>query len=164
MSSVRATGGSGSGSGAGGRARPGLLQLVAAGVAATFVLVGILGFVPGITTDYGDLGLAGHESEAKLLGLFQVSVLHNLVHLGFGLVGLVMARHAPGARTFLVGGGTLYLAIWLYGLFIPHDSGLNFVPVNEADNWLHLALGLGMIALGLILAESVASRRSGTRV
>ena len=154
MSSVRATGGAGTGTGA----RRGLLQTVAAAVAATFVLVGILGFVPGITSDFGDLGFAGHESEAKLLGLFQVSVLHNVVHLLFGLVGLAMARSARGARTFLIGGGAVYLVLWLYGLFIDHESALNFVPVNDADNWLHLALGLGMIAFGLVLTDPGARR------
>lgn len=134
------------------------LQLAAAAVGATFVLVGILGFVPGITSDYGQLGFAGHQSEAHLLGLFQVSVLHNVVHLLFGLVGLAMARTLSGARTFLVAGGAVYLLLWMYGLFIEPESALNFVPVNAADNWLHLALGLGMIALGLLLGGRPARR------
>lgn len=134
------------------------LQLAAAGVAATFVLVGILGFVPGITSDYGELGLAGHGSEAHLLGLFQVSVLHNVVHLLFGLVGLAMARSVSGARGFLIGGGATYLVLWAYGLFIEPESALNFVPLNAADNWLHLALGLGMVTLGLLLGSRSARR------
>jgi len=52
---------------------------------SVFLLVGLLGFVPGITTHYGDLGAAGHQSTAKLLDSFQVSVLHNIVHLLFGI-------------------------------------------------------------------------------
>lgn len=134
------------------------LQLAAVAVAATFVLIGILGFVPGITSDYGELGFAGHGSEAHLLGLFQVSVLHNVVHLLFGLVGLAMARSLSGARTFLVAGGAVYLLLWVYGLFIEPESALNFVPVNAAGNWLHLALGLGMIAIGLLLGGKPARR------
>ena len=58
-------------------------------VAGVFIVVGILGFIPGVTTDYDSLQLAGHESEAMLLGIFQVSVLHNVVHLLFGVVGLL---------------------------------------------------------------------------
>lgn len=54
------------------------VQIAALVVGAVFLLVGILGFVPGITTDYDLLGGAGHHSGAKLLGIFQVSVLHNL--------------------------------------------------------------------------------------
>jgi hypothetical protein len=137
-----------------------VVQLVALAIAATFLLVGVLGFVPGITTDLGDLSLAGHHSGAELLGIFQVSVLHNLVHLGLGLVGVVLARKATGARLFLLGGGAAYLAIWLYGLFTEKESDLNFVPLNAADDWLHLALGLGMLALGLALTDPMSSTRS----
>ena len=76
------------------------------------LVVGILGFVPGVTTHYDDLSFAGHDSGAKLLGTFQVSILHNLVHLLFGIAGLALARTADGARTFLVGGGIAYLGLW----------------------------------------------------
>lgn len=129
------------------------VQQAAMIVGVVFLLVGVLGFIPGITTDYGSMEFAEHHSEAKLLGLFQVSILHNLVHLLFGLAGLAMARAAATARTFLIGGGIVYLALWLYGLLIDHDSAANFVPLNTAGNWLHFALGLGMIALGLLLTR-----------
>ncbi|MEU6078579.1 DUF4383 domain-containing protein [Micromonospora sp. NPDC047074] len=126
------------------------VRRAALAVAVVFLLVGVLGFVPGVTSDYSDLRFAGHDSEARLLGLFQVSVLHNIVHLLFGVAGLVLARSVAGARTFLVGGGAIYLVLWLYGLVIDHDSAANFIPVNTADNWLHLGLGIGMIALGVL--------------
>jgi hypothetical protein len=134
------------------------VQQAALLVGAVFLLVGVLGFIPGITTDYDSLEFASHDSEAKLLGVFQVSVLHNLVHVLFGLAGLTMARTAPAARSYLVVGGLIYLALWLYGLFIDHDSSANFIPVNTADNWLHFALGVGMIALGLLLGRRRPAR------
>jgi hypothetical protein len=121
--------------------------------------VGVLGFIPGITTDYDLMTFAGHESGAKLLGVFEVSILHNLVHLLFGIAGVAMARTVSNARLYLIGGGAVYLVLWLYGLVIDHDSAANFVPVNGADNWLHLFLGLGMIALGLITTRRTASAR-----
>ena len=130
-----------------------LLQTAATLVGATFLLVGILGFIPGITTHFGDLSFAGHGSDAKLLGIFQVSVLHNIVHALFGVAGLVLARTVGGARGFLVGGGVVYLVLWLYGLVIDQSSSANFVPVNTADNWLHFVLGAAMIALGVTLAK-----------
>ncbi len=130
------------------------IQLAAAVVGATFVLVGILGFVPGITTDYDFMEFAGHESRAELLGIFQVSILHNIVHLLFGAAGLVMMRTAALARAFLVGGGAIYLVLWIYGLVIDKTSDANFVPLNDADDWLHLVLGAGMIALGLALGRT----------
>jgi hypothetical protein len=126
------------------------VRQAAAAVGAVFLLVGIAGFIPGITTNYDELSFAGHESSAELLGLFQVSVLHNLVHLLFGVAGLALARTTSGATNYLIVGGAIYLVLWFYGLVIDHHSAANFVPVNDADNWLHLGLALGMMGLGLI--------------
>ena len=133
--------------------RTSLLKKAAAAVGAVFLLVGILGFIPGITSDYDSLGAAGHESHAKLLGIFQVSVLHNIVHLLFGAAGLALSRKWDTARLYLIGGGAVYLVLWLYGLVIDRESSANFVPVNNADNWLHFVLGVGMIALGVLLSR-----------
>jgi hypothetical protein len=129
------------------------LQKAALAVGAVFLLVGVLGFIPGITTDYDQLTFAGHDSEAKLLGIFQVSILHNIVHLLFGVAGVAMSRTWSGARNYLVGGGAIYLVLWLYGLLIDHDSAANFVPVNSADNWLHFLLGVAMVGLGVLLGR-----------
>ena len=129
------------------------VQLSAMVVSVVFVLVGVLGFIPGVTTNYDQLAFAGHGSGALLLGLFAVSVLHNLVHLAFGVAGLAMSRTASGARNFLIGGGIVYAVLWIYGLVIDHDSAANFVPLNTADNWLHLVLAIGMIGLGVALGR-----------
>ncbi|MFF5426469.1 MULTISPECIES: DUF4383 domain-containing protein [unclassified Streptomyces] len=129
------------------------VQQAALLVGAVFLLVGVLGFIPGVTTDYDTMKFASHDSEAKLLGVFQVSILHNLVHLAFGVAGVAMARTAAAARTFLLAGGAVYLVLWLYGLLVDHHSSANFVPLNSADNWLHFVLGLGMIALGALLGR-----------
>ncbi len=143
------------GSGLGRRTQPrwAPVQLAALVVGATFLLVGILGFIPGITTHYDMLKVAGNQSGALLLNLFNVSVLHNLVHLAFGIAGLALSRTFHGARGFLIGSGIIYLVLWLYGLVINLQQPINFVPLNTADNWLHLALALGMLALGLLLGR-----------
>ena len=127
------------------------VQIAASGVAAVFLLIGVLGFVPGVTINYDQLEVAGRESGAQLLGIFQVSVLHNVVHLVFGVVGVVAARSHSSSRGVLVGGGVVYLVLWLYGTVIDHGSMANFVPLNDADNWLHVLLGIGMLGLGLSL-------------
>jgi len=126
-------------------------------VAAVFLLVGVLGFIPGITTNYDTMQFASHQSDAMLLGVFEVSILHNIVHLLFGAAGFALARSAGGAKAFLVGGGAVYLVLWLYGLVIDKESAANFVPLNTADDWLHFVLGVGMIALGLVLGKRVAA-------
>lgn len=132
------------------------LQYAALLVGAVFLLVGIAGFIPGITTNADDLEFVGHDSDAELLGVFRVNVLHNLVHVLFGLVGLASARTTIMARSFLVGGGVVYLALWVYGIAIELDSDWNFVSLDDADNWLHLGLGAGMIAVGLALPNRTA--------
>jgi hypothetical protein len=60
---------------------------------------------------------------------------------------------SSGAKTFLVGGGIIYAVLWIYGLIINGESAANFVPLNTADNWLHLGLAVGMIALGALLGR-----------
>src|SRR4051794_3250965 len=130
------------------------IQSLAALVGAVFLLVGILGFIPGITTDYGDLSFAGDGSGAKLLGIFQVSILHNIVHVLFGIVGIALARTVEGARNFLVGGGAVYLVLWLLGIV----GGGDWIPVNTADNWLHFVLGAGMVALGVLVGRGLGRR------
>ncbi|TDK27578.1 DUF4383 domain-containing protein [Arthrobacter crusticola] len=134
------------------------VQKAALAVGAVFLLVGLLGFVPGITAQYDQLAFAGHHSGALLLGLFQVSVLHNVVHLLFGVAGIMLARSASGARSYLLVGGIIYLVLWIYGLVIDQESAGNFVPLNAADNWLHLLLGVGMIALALVLGKKHTAR------
>ncbi len=137
------------------------LQKATTAVAVVFLAVGVLGFVPGITTNYDTMMFGGHHSEAKLLGIFQVSILHNIVHLLFGIAGLALARTFSGARTYLIGGGAVYLVLWIYGLVIDQTSAVNFVPINTADNWLHFFLGLGMIALGVALSRDVRRTSAG---
>ncbi|WP_182885163.1 DUF4383 domain-containing protein [Microbispora sp. H10885] len=135
------------------------VQTAALVVGVVFLLVGVLGFIPGITRNVDQLQLAGHHSDAMLLGVFEVSILHNIVHLLFGVAGVTLARTWSGARSYLIGGGAVYLVLWLYGLLVGHDSAANFVPVNNADNWLHLFLGLGMAALGFLLTRRAVHDR-----
>jgi Domain of unknown function (DUF4383) len=136
------------------------VQIAALLVGVVFLLVGVLGFIPGVTTNFDQLTFAGHESDAALLGIFNVSVLHNIVHLLFGIAGLLASRTFTTARTYLIIGGFIYLALFLYGLLIDQNSAANFVPVNNADNYLHLVLGIGMITLGVLLGRHAPTTRT----
>ena len=120
------------------------VQAAAMLVSIVFVIIGILGFIPGITTDAPGK-FAGDDSDAELLGIFQTSILHNIVHLAFGLVGLALAR------TIEIGGGIVYLALWILGIV----GGADWIPSNTADHWLHFALGAGMITIGFVLGREM---------
>ncbi|MDT5323412.1 MAG: hypothetical protein QOF25_564 [Mycobacterium sp.] len=130
------------------------VQKAALVAGAVFLLVGVLGFVPGVTTHYDQLTFAGHHSDAALLGIFNVSILHNLVHLAFGVAGIALSRTFNSARAYLIAGGAVYVALFVYGLVIDKDSSANFIPVNDGDNWLHLGLSVAMIALGAALGRT----------
>ncbi|MBT2514830.1 DUF4383 domain-containing protein [Arthrobacter sp. ISL-30] len=130
------------------------IQKATVGLGLVFLVVGIFGFIPGFTTNYQSVQFAGHESDAMLLGYFQVSILHNIVHLLFGIAAMVMWRTPSASRNFLIGGGTIYLVLWLYGLIFGSNLPANFIPVNTADNWLHFGLGIVLLGLGLILSHS----------
>jgi arginine exporter protein ArgO len=161
-SPIQPTGGSETDAGSGTVAGRHPVQLAAMIFGVVFLLVGILGFVPGITTNYDQLTFAGPMSGAMLLGLFAVSILHNIVHLAFGVAGLVLARTAAGARNYLVVGGIVYAVIWIYGLVTDPMSSANFVPLNTADNWLHLILAVAMIGLGVLLGRNIVRHRAAT--
>ena len=126
----------------------------------TFLLVAIAGFIPGVTTPFEHLEVAGTDSEAELLGIFRVSVLQNIVHLLFG-VGIIAAAREKWSLAYLIGGGVAYAAIAAYGFLINQDSDVNFLPINTADNLLHTALALGLLGAGLIALTASRRRHAG---
>jgi hypothetical protein len=138
------------------RPRVGLLAVQGAAVlvASAFLIVGIAGFIPGLTAHLDQLHWLGRQSQAELFGVFEVSVLHNLMHLVFGLTGLLLARTFARARAYLVGSGLIYLGLWVYGLIIDLAGPRNVLPLNNADIWLHFSIGVVMTVLGVTLAGS----------
>ena len=126
-----------------------------------FALVTVLGFIPGITTDYDRL-TTFDDVGAKLLGIFGVNVLENIVHALYALAGFAAAASYAASRVYFIWGGVVYLVVWLYGLVIDLNSSANFIGVNAAANWLHFALGAVMIGIGFLLARRVAGTRAAT--
>lgn len=138
------------------RRRPqiGLLavQCAAILVASLFLIAGVLGFVPGLTSNLDALKVYGPESEAALFGVFEISVVANLFHIVMGVGGLLLASTYRRSRAYLLLGGLVILGLWVYGILVHHESPANLLPVNNADNWLHLGLGASMVILALTLA------------
>lgn len=134
-------------------------------VAAALAIIGVLGFIPGVTSGLDQLTWAGQRSGAMLLGIFAVTALLNAVHLLIAFAGFVMARSYSGARAYLLGGGALYLGLWLYGLLVEHGSNAHVLPLNMADNWLHMGFGVVMVLLAVTLGgqHDPTKRRSRIR-
>jgi uncharacterized protein DUF4383 len=106
-----------------------------------FLLVGILGFVQGGMSMEADPNVA-----PRLLGVFPVNLLHNCVHLAFGVWGLAAARTHAAARAYCRIAGVLYLCLTALGYISP--NGFGFVPLGGADVFLHLLLGLLLAGVG----------------
>lgn len=135
------------------------VQNVGMGVGILLIVVGILCFIPGVTTQYGELAFLGPDSGAMFLGLIQVSILMNIVHLVVGATGFVMSRNAMGARNFLMGFGLLYIVLSIFGLSVGADSAVNFLALNAAASWTYLVLGIVMVGAGWILSRHLAEER-----
>ncbi|NDL58374.1 DUF4383 domain-containing protein [Phytoactinopolyspora mesophila] len=131
------------------------VRIAAYVMAVALLIVGVLGFVPGATSGFGDLEFTGPDSGATLFGTFAVSGLLNLVHLIVGGAGLIMARFRRAARVYLFAGGLVYLAMFAFGVAIDHTAEENVLSVNEASNWLHLGIGVLMVLLGFLPAQRI---------
>jgi hypothetical protein len=99
------------------------------------VLVGVLGFIPGITAD-------GH-----LLGIFEVDTVHNIVHILTGIVALLLAGTEAKARMFFKVFGVIYALVLVLGLLMDGDV-LGLFHVNMADNVLHLVIAVVALWIG----------------
>ena len=116
--------------------------VVALAFGAVFVVVGLAGFL--VSGAHPAVGTTGGE----LLGLFQVNVLHNVVHLAIGEVLIAAALRGDGAaRAANRVVGVLYLVLFVAGLFLV-GTGLNLVALNMNDNILHLVLGVALAGIG----------------
>jgi hypothetical protein len=114
-----------------------------------FLLVAILGFVQGGMSMESDPNLA-----PKILGMFPVNLLHNCVHLAFGLWGLAAARTHDGSRAYCRIAGVIYLVLTAVGYLSP--SGFGLVPLGGADPLLHLVLGLVLASVGFTARDARA--------
>ena len=130
-----------------------------------FLGAGVLGFIPGITTNLGDIKFAGNDSPSELLGLFQVSILHNIVHLLFGIAGIALSRSTANARMYLLYAGVIYVVLFVYGLFVGRGDDANFVPINDWGDGLHGVLAAGLLGAWFLSRaehESVGDRPTTT--
>ncbi|MDX6679940.1 MAG: hypothetical protein QOE31_3992 [Solirubrobacteraceae bacterium] len=121
-----------------------LAQVYAMALGGVLVLVGLVGFL--VEPSFG----VGDSAQRGTLILFDINGWHNVVHLLSGIVGLAMAGTAARARLFSIGYGVVYVLVTILG-FVVGDGGLllSIIPINTADNLLHLVIALTGIGVGL---------------
>lgn len=129
-----------------------------------YVLVAILGFVPGIN-DMSHPGMAQHAmtvgtSYGYLLGLFPVNVLHNLVHLVIGVWGLVAYRSFGASRDFARITGVLFILLAVMGLVPGLDTTFGLIPLFGNDIWLHALTGIIGLLAGFLSRSEYATQAS----
>ena len=109
-----------------------------------FLLVGILGFVPGINQPPpANHGLhVTNPGHGMLLGLFHVNLLHNIVHLLFGVWGLIASRDLGASKLYGKGTCVIYLVLTVAGMIRPLNTMFGLVPIEGNDVWLHALLAL----------------------
>ena len=118
-----------------------MVQQVARIFGVVFLLVAVLGFLASGTSMEADPAHA-----ARILGLFPTNLLHNIVHLLFGVWGLAASRTAAAATMYAKGAGAIYVLLAILGFIIPSTFGL--IPIGGHDIWLHAVLGLVLVAVG----------------
>jgi hypothetical protein len=129
-------------------------RLVATIFGAVYLLVGLIGFFYTSGTPFAGPGKGGN----LILGIFEVNPLHNIAHLLIGaallIAGLGTVSAAKGTNTTV---GAVYLLLGIVGFFLAanHDSALNFLSLNTADHFLHLASAVVLLAVGLGADRSV---------
>lgn len=117
------------------------IQRVAQVFGGVFLLVGILGFLVS-----GGSMEADPAQAPRVFGLFPVNLLHNVVHLASGIVGLLAARSVGASVTYCRVFGAVYLLLVPLGVVIPTTFGL--MPIGGHDIWLHALLGIGLVYFG----------------
>lgn len=108
-----------------------------------FLVVGVLGFVPALVQPAHDAPqLAVEAGHGRLLGLFPINVLHNVVHLLIGALGVLGSRSAAGALLFARGLAIFYGLLAVLGLVPATNTLFGLVPIHGHDVWLHAASAL----------------------
>ncbi len=124
---------------------------------ATLLVAGIAGFL--VDSSFGPLG---SDVEGSNLILFEVNGIHNIVHLASGALGLALWRNPASARLFALGFGAVYLLVTVLG-FAMGTNVLGIIPINAADNVLHLTIAAVGLVAGLAsrtVAEPTMSARA----
>lgn len=119
-----------------------------------FLIVGAVGFIPGLTPPHDHPNLAVEAASGMALGLFPVNALHNLVHVLFGVWGLVAARGIDASRVYARVVAIAYALLTLLGLIPATNTVFGLVPIYGHDIWLHALLAAIAAYFGFAYRET----------
>ena len=121
----------------------------------------VTGVVPGLLQPphATDPDLAVDAMHGRALGLFPVNILHNLVHLVFGVWGIAAARRLESARTYAKAVAIIYAVFVIMGLVPGLDTTFGLVPLHSNDVWLHVLLAAPAAYFGFMHRDTAADRR-----
>jgi hypothetical protein len=123
-----------------------------------YLVVGILGFVPGLVQPaHHGPALAVEANHGMLLGLFPINLLHNLVHLVIGICGIVASRALPAARWYSRGLAGFYGLLAILGLLPATNTLFGLVPIYGHDVWLHALSAVVAAYFGFLAAADPVS-------
>ena len=124
-----------------------------------FLLVGIAGFIPALVTPPPTgPDVAVDAGFGRLMGLFPINTLHNLVHIAFGIWGLVAYRSFPAARLYARGVAVIYALLAVMGLIPGLNTTFGLVPIYGHDVWLHALLAIVAAYFGFAAAPEAEDR------
>ncbi len=120
-----------------------------------YALVGILGFIPGLTNPppAGSPVLSVDGSYGLLLGLFPVNVLHNIVHLLVGLAGIAAYASFQASKTYARVVFVIFALLTVLGLIPGGDTTFGLIPLYGNDIWLHALTALVSGYFGFVAEE-----------
>jgi hypothetical protein len=124
-----------------------------------FLVIGAGGFIPGLYgagTPEPDLTLTHGYSHA--LHLFPVNTPHNLVHILFGIWGIVAYKSYGGSRTYFRAVAVVYALLMVMGLLEPTRTTFGLVPLYGNDVWLHALLALVAVYFGWVNRDTAGDR------
>jgi len=126
--------------------------------AVVFTAVGILGFVPTFLFPPAEgADLAVNSFHGYLLGLFPVNLLHNIVHLLFGLWAFfAYFSGRPASRGYLKSVAVIYAVFAVMGLIPGLNTLFGLVPLHGNDIWLHALLAIVAGYVGYFVHEREA--------
>jgi hypothetical protein len=126
-----------------------------------FLMLAATGLVPGLLhpagADHPHLAVDSMYGDA--LGLFPVNILHTLVHLLFGIWGLVAYRSLGAAKSYAKAVAIIYAVFAVMGLVRGLDTTFGLVPLFGNDVWLHLLLALPAAYFGFMHRDTGAAER-----